>query len=79
MVAESDELLEEVVQASGLSPLLAPFTVTRLLIKAGVNPKRLDGSGIAKALPVLESGLAAFLPPDEFDSAVTRLRRLAER
>lgn len=78
MVApSSEEFLDRVVQATRLNKLIAPFTVRRLLIKANVNPMRLDPAGVRKALPAFAEGLATFLPEDEVAAALKDLRRLA--
>ena len=71
-------LLEQVVAASGLNAVLAPFTVTRLLIRAGVQPKTLTPGELADALPQLEEGLAVYLRGEDFERARTDLRRLAQ-
>lgn len=78
VASSSDEFLDRVVGATRLNKLIAPFTVRRLLIKAGVNPMRLDPAGVRKALPTFAEGLATFLPEDEVETALTDLRRLAE-
>lgn len=76
-MASRDDLLERVVRATRLNMLIAPFTVRRLLIKAGVNPKRLDRAAVEKALPTFAEGLPTFLPPDEVEGALADLRALA--
>ncbi|HWG57233.1 MAG TPA: hypothetical protein VNT58_12015 [Gaiellaceae bacterium] len=68
---------DDVVEASGLAPLVAPFTITRLLIRAGVTPTAVDPLGLRQALPELERGLAVYLTPEQLDAAVGRLRGLA--
>ena len=70
-------LLDEVVEASGLTALIAPFTVSRLLISAGVTPQELTPADLKAALPELERGLAVYLQPDELQQALERLRALA--
>lgn len=70
-------LLEEVVEASGLTALIAPFTISRLLISAGVSPQELTPEALRGALPELERGLAVYLDPDELQRALGRLRALA--
>lgn len=68
---------DEVVAATGLSPLIAPFTVTRLLLRARVSGE-LDPAGLARALPEIESGLRVYLGDSEVAAALERLRALAD-
>ena len=70
-------LLDEVVEASGLTQLIAPFTVSRLLVGAGVSPRELTREDLRRALPDLERGLGVYLKGDELERSVTSLRRLA--
>ena len=73
----SQDLLDEVVEASGLLPLIAPFTVRRLLIAADVSPQTLTRQDLEKALPQLERGLSVYLDDGQLADSLTRLRRLA--
>lgn len=73
----TQELFDEIVRRSRLSPLLAPFTVTRLLVRAGVDPKRLTPEAVGKAIPEFEEGLAVYLGQDDVQRAVADLRELA--
>ena len=73
----SADLFEAVVEASGLVALIAPFTVSRLLVGAGVSPQELTREDLESALPELEKGLGVYLSDDELAQAVTNLRRLA--
>jgi hypothetical protein len=70
-------LFDEVVEASGLVALIAPFTISRLLVAADVSPQEMTEDDLARALPQLEKGLAVYLGEDELDQARTNLRRLA--
>lgn len=70
-------LFDEVVRRSRLSPMLAPFTVTRLFVRAGVDPRRITAQDVEKALPEFERGLAAYLPPEEVARAVEDIGELA--
>ena len=76
-MASREDLLESVVRATRLNKLIAPYTVARLLIKAGVNPKHLDPAAVEKALPTFAEGLPTFLPSDEVEAALAELRTLA--
>jgi len=70
-------LFDEVVEASGLVALIAPFTITRLLIGADVSPQDMTREDLARALPALEQGLAVYLGDEELERATANLRRLA--
>ncbi len=72
----SGSLLDDVVEASGLLTLIAPFTVSRLLIAAGVSPQTLTPAELTRALPELEKGLGVYLDEDQLAAALSRLRRL---
>jgi hypothetical protein len=73
-------LFDEVVEASGLVDLIAPFAVSRLLIAADVvSPRDLTHSELARALPTIETGLATYLRGEDLEQAIENLRRLSER
>jgi hypothetical protein len=76
-MSSSGDLLDRVVEASGLMGLIAPFTIRRLLIKADVTPQELTPAELHRALPQLEQGLGVYLDRDQLDQALSRLRRLA--
>jgi hypothetical protein len=76
-VNASASLFDDVVAASGLLSLIAPFTVSRLLIAAGVTPQALTRADLARALPDLEKGLGVYLDEDQLAEARSRLSRLA--
>ena len=44
---------DAVVEASGLVALIAPFTVSRLLVAAGVSPLEMTPADLERALPEL--------------------------
>lgn len=67
---------DEVVAATGLSPLIAPFTLTRLLLSAGVSGD-LDPAGLARALDEIERGLRVYLGDADVTAAMERLKPLA--
>ena len=71
-------LFDEAVAASRLSKLLAPFTLTRLLIKAGFSPQNVTRSELRQALPVIREGLAVYLTPPELEAAMEALARLSD-
>jgi hypothetical protein len=70
---------DRVVAASGLSPVIAPFTISRLLVRADVLPDDLTPADLARALPVLEEGLSVYLRGDELERARRDVRALAEQ
>jgi hypothetical protein len=72
-------LFDEVVAASGLNDLIAPFAVSRILVSVDVEPQTLTVDGLVRALPRLEEGLAVYLRDDELDRARRALRELAAR
>ena len=72
-------LFEEVVAASGLNDLIAPFAVSRMLVSADVEPQTLTADGLTRALPQLEEGLAVYLRGPELEGALDAIRRLTGR
>ena len=76
-MSADDRLLDQVVEASGLMPLIAPFTVSRLLITADVSPRDMTPADLRRALPALERGLAVYLSEEQLEEAGRRLRELA--
>jgi hypothetical protein len=70
-------LFDDIVAASGLDELVAPFTVSRLLLRADVQPDQVRPEDLARALPELERGIRVYLGEGEADAAVARLRGLA--
>ena len=72
-------LFDEVVRATGLVELIAPFTVSRLLVSAEVVPQEMTAEDLERALPTLEQGLAVYLDDEGLAAARERLRALADR
>jgi hypothetical protein len=68
---------DRVVQASGLNEVVAPFTISRLLIRADAQPDALSPADLARALPELEQGIRVYLTEEEAQKAVGKLRALA--
>lgn len=73
----ANDFFQEIVRRSRLGAMLAPYTVTRLLVRAGVDPKRVSPDALRRALPEFESGLKVYLAPDDLDAALRDLRELA--
>lgn len=68
---------DEIVAASGLNEVVAPFTVSRLLLRADVQPESVGPGELARALPELERGLRVYLGDGEATEALARLRGLS--
>lgn len=73
----AEPLFDQVVEASGLNALVGRFTVSRLLLRADVQPDALDPAGLARALPEIERGIRVYLTDEEAQRASERLRALA--
>ena len=74
----STTLFDEVVEASGLLDMIAPFTVSRLLLSAGIAaPRELTPAQLRQALPELERGLGVYLRGDDLARTLDAIRRLA--
>jgi hypothetical protein len=69
-------LFDAVVEASGLLALIAPYTISRLLIGAGASPQALTREELREALPHLEAGLAVYLSDEQLAQAMANFRRL---
>jgi hypothetical protein len=71
-------LFDDIVAASGLNEVVAPFTVSRLLVRADVpQPEQVSRDDLTRALPELERGIRVYLEKGEADDAIARLRALA--
>ena len=68
---------DRIVAATGLNELIAPFTVTRLLLRADVDTKHVTPDEFAKALPEFERGIGVYLSDEVAAAAMERLRALA--
>jgi hypothetical protein len=73
----STSFFEAVVAASGLSSVIARPAITRACLRAGVDPKNIDPSGLMKALPHLENTLRLYVP-NEADARIMALRALTK-
>ena len=70
-------LFDRVVAASGLTPVVAPFTIRRLLLRADVvPPEALTAPELRRALPELLGELGAYLGPAEYEAAAAALEAL---
>ena len=77
-MTSTSNLFDAVVEASGLVELIAPFTISRLLVAADVSPQEMTASDLERAMPELKSGLAVYLTPEQLDEALANLRHLAQ-
>jgi hypothetical protein len=74
---DTASLFDAVVEASELVALIAPYTISRLLIAAGASPDALTREDLGRALPRLEAGLAVYLDEQQLERALVKLRGLA--
>jgi hypothetical protein len=67
------EMEQEVARLSGLSPLLAPGLLRRALADVGGStpPTTID---LLRALPKLETRMAAYLPKEEVQARLAQMR-----
>lgn len=72
-----NQLFDRVVEASGLNAMVAPFTLSRLLLRADAHPRTLTETDLARALPELDRGIRVYLDDEAARAAVERLRELA--
>jgi hypothetical protein len=76
-VAEGS-LYDRIVAASGLTPVIAPYTIRRLLLRANVvPPENVTLDEYRRLLPSLIAELRVYLAHDEHEAAVAALRALA--
>ncbi|HEU4534976.1 MAG TPA: hypothetical protein VFS00_12700 [Polyangiaceae bacterium] len=74
-----NRLFAAVVEACGLSAIIAPGTVRRALRDVGSTPSAAGPDTYLRALPALEARLRAFLEPGEVDEAVKRVQATVGR
>ena len=70
-------LFDELVARCGLSPVIAPSTMTRACRKAGVEPQMLNPVTLAKALPSIRDMLHIFLDAQEAERRIQSIQALA--
>lgn len=71
-------LFDALVARCGLSPVIAPSTMTRACRKAGVEPQLLTPTSLARALPTIRDMLHIFLDAQEAERRVQAIQALAE-
>ncbi|HYO51538.1 response regulator [Archangium sp.] len=69
---------DAVVARSGLSPVIAPSTMTRACRKAGVEPQLLTPTSLARALPSIRDMLNIFLDAQEAERRIQAIQALAK-
>jgi hypothetical protein len=70
-------LFDQVVAASGLTPLVAPFTIRRLLLRENiVPPEELTHEQLEQAMPNLLAALRVYLDGEEHAAAAGALAQL---
>jgi DNA-binding response OmpR family regulator len=71
-------LFEALVARCGLSPVIAPSTMTRACRKAGVEPQLLTPASLARALPIIRDMLGIFLDAQEAERRMLAIQALAQ-
>lgn len=70
-------LFDELVARSRLSPAVAPFTLSRLLLRAWVMDRdTMTAEDLLRALPHLEDGLRDYLDADALAAVMDDIRQL---
>src|SRR5262249_8305545 len=79
-VADSvmNDLMAQVVAASGLSSIFAERSIARALRRAGFDPDALSRPDLKRALPEIGKMLATFMDAAAAVQHLSRIRRLAE-
>jgi len=77
--AGTGSLFDQVVEASGLTPLVAPYTVRRLLLRENiVPPESVTQAQLRQALPSLLDALRVYLDGEEHAAATEALEALVQ-
>jgi hypothetical protein len=72
-------LFDRIVAASGLTPLVAPYTVRRLLLRANVvPPEQVTVEELRALLPDFLGELRVYLDRETHEAVSSALRALAE-
>lgn len=70
-------LFDQLVTASGLSPIFAHGTMKRAVERGGVNPNTMTRADLVKVLPSIRKALETFLPPVDVDAKMRAISKLA--
>lgn len=72
-------LFDRIVAASGLTPVVAPYTIRRLLLRANiVPPEKITVVELRELLPGLLGELRVYLDREEHKAASTALQALVD-
>jgi DNA-binding response OmpR family regulator len=71
-------LFDALVARCGLSPVIAPSTMTRACRKAGVEPRMLTPATLARAMPSIRDMLHIFLDAQEAERRIQAIQTLAQ-
>lgn len=74
----SRELFDRVVEASGLSTIIAHAAIARACVRAGVDSAALTRESLARVIPHLEQTLAIYLH-DKAPLRIRAIRALTQR
>lgn len=77
MDEEAPRLFDQVVAASGLSPVFAKSALSRAIQRASMDPNALSRRQLTQLLPVVEQALGVFLKPDQLKARMRDIARLA--
>lgn len=69
-------LFDNLVQASGLSPIFAPSTLKRACERAGVNAETMTKADLVKALPFVRRALETFMPMQDVEARMRVISKL---
>jgi hypothetical protein len=70
-------LFENIVEASGLSPIFARSTLKRACERAGVHVETMTKADLVKALPNIRKALETFIPVSDVDARMRAISKLA--
>lgn len=73
-----NSLFQQIVQESGLSPLIGASTLARALKRAGLTPQELSRADLVRALPSIQRTLVTFLPPNEAEHRIQLIAALTK-
>ena len=69
--------IDEIIDATGLAPMIAAGVLERCCRRAGVNRHAITQRDLLKLLPHLEPALLVYQPGREVMAALERLKQLA--
>jgi hypothetical protein len=76
-MGDSPSLMDQVVAASGLSPVFARSAIERACNRVSVSPARLTPETLRLALESIERGLRVFLKSPDLEQRLAAIARLA--